>query len=105
MKMMVIVVESRRWLGLVDIEGQVYKFTLWPGSATEEWRALLQPATWVELSEGKIPRAISEAKKVYDVGPEPEPQGDSLEELYLRLKMDESKKDLLAEIEEVMRGE
>ena len=49
-----------RWFGLVRIEDRIFKVTLWPGSATKEWEALLTETTFVELTPGgKIEKAIS----------------------------------------------
>lgn len=50
------------WKGLVDIEGETFKVTLLPGSATEDWKAVLEVGGWVELSsDGKIADAIRTA--------------------------------------------
>ena len=96
MKIVLSVVDDRRWQGLVEIEGEVYKVTLWPGSATEEWKALLQTAAWVELDgEDKISKAIQIAKKDYESGTV------SILDLMKAARADEP---LMAKIREVMKS-
>ena len=88
--------DDRRWQGLVEIEGEIYKVTLWPGSATEEWKALLQTAAWVELDgEDKISKAIQIAKKDYESGTV------SILDLMKAARADEP---LMAKIREVMKS-
>jgi hypothetical protein len=96
MKIVLSVVDDRRWQGLVEIEDAIYKVTLWPGSATEEWKALLQTAAWVELDEGKIPNAITKAKERYDLG------GSALDSIQELLEMARGNADLERRIREVM---
>jgi len=100
MKIVLSVVDDRRWQGLVEIEGEIYKVTIWPGSATEEWKALLQTAAWVELDEGKILRAIMEAKKDYDGESTIMDKVDIVE----LLKVARGDETLMAKIREVMES-
>ena len=101
MKILISTSDVRMWQGLVQIEEEVYRVTLWPGSATEEWKALLQPAAWVELSEGKVKKAIEEAKGVYDRGESVIEKVDIVDLLEI-VRGDEK---LRKKIEEVMKGE
>jgi hypothetical protein len=99
MKIVLSVVDDRRWQGLVDIDGEIYKVTIWPGSATEEWRALLQTSAWVELDEGKVVDAIVKAKERYDLG------GSALDEVAELMKLAEGNTELSRKIKEVMESE
>jgi hypothetical protein len=98
-KIVLSVVDDRRWQGLVDIDGEIYKVTLWPGSTTEEWKALLQTAAWVELDEGKIPNAITKAKERYDLG------GSALDSVQELLEIARGNADLERRIREVLSDE
>jgi len=96
------VVDDKTWKGLLMMDdGEIYKVTLWPGSATEDWKALLQVAAWVELDSEKIIKAIGEAKERYDKGVMESPIV-GIDRLVDLLKGD---KILLKAIEEVMKGE
>jgi hypothetical protein len=53
-----------RWVGLCKIDGDFHKVILIPGSATSEWRALLQPTLFIELTEGN-PLTVA-IKRSYD---------------------------------------
>jgi hypothetical protein len=102
MKIALSVVDDKRWQGLLQLEdGEIWKVTLWPGSATEEWRALLQVAVWVKLDSPKIMRAIEEAKVRYDRGMMESPE-IGIENLVELMKGDS---ELARKIREVMEGE
>lgn len=66
MKLLLSVVEDRRWLGVVlTPEGQWFKVTLWSGGATHPWKADAQATTMVELEEkSPLYAPIEEAIKV-----------------------------------------
>jgi hypothetical protein len=59
-------IEQRVWVGLCLVDGELMKVRIFPGSATEDWQAELQPHLYVELSEGKLKEAIERAKVDYD---------------------------------------
>ena len=67
MKLFLCVVTDRRWQGLVDVEGEVFKVNLFPGSAVKDWEAVLEVGDWVDLTpDSTIVRAIERAKKSWD---------------------------------------
>jgi hypothetical protein len=101
MKLALVMVDDL-WKGLVEIEGELFKVTLWPGSATTEWKASLQPHLFVELTEGQpIANAIEVAKKRLgqDVTqiPSTPPEADLL-------RMVRDNPELLKEILEALNG-
>ncbi len=56
---------DRAWgRGIAEINGELFKVTLFQGSATEEWTAILQPTLWQVVEEegsvedGKIIKAL-----------------------------------------------
>lgn len=62
MKLLLTIIESTCWKGVVEIEDELFKVTFFPGSATEEWRAILQPTAFVRLTQGgELEKAISRA--------------------------------------------
>ena len=62
MKLFLSQVDSRSWRGLVEIDGETFKVTLFPGSATTDWEAVLEIGGWVELSDdSKLTQAIYSA--------------------------------------------
>lgn len=64
--------QDNRWWGLVEIDGEIYKVTLWIGSAVKPTTALLQTAAWTELTEeGSLFQPIKEAYDQYHHPPEP----------------------------------
>ena len=55
---------QNNYKGLVrvsDLPNEVWKVTVWEGSATQEANAVVERAAWVELSEGKIRDAVRRA--------------------------------------------
>lgn len=44
---------ERTWRGLTMIDGEMFKVTLFPGSATQPWEAELRVASFIELDEEK----------------------------------------------------
>ena len=102
MKIALSVVDDKTWKGLLMMDdGEIYKVTLWPGSATEDWRALIQVAAWVEIDSEKIIKAISEAKERYDKGMMESPTIEIVE----LMKVIQKDSVLRRKIEEVMKGE
>ena len=98
MKIALSVVDDKTWKGLLQLDdGEIYKVTLFPGSATTEWKATLQVAAWVELDSEKIIKAISEAKERFDKGVMESPIVgiDNLVEL---LKTDSNLREKIAEV-------
>jgi hypothetical protein len=87
--------------GLVEIEGEMFKVTLFSGSATEEWSAILQPTTWIEVEDDdKIGRAILREKNK-----PPEERRATYDPLKEVMRMLESTNpDLVKSIEVVMEG-
>lgn len=54
--------DTRCWKGLTLIDGELFKVNLFPGSATEEWQAVLMTGAFVELTPGnKLTQAIERA--------------------------------------------
>jgi len=95
MKLALSFVDASRWKGLLeDDKGDIYKVTLFPGSATEPWHAVIESGGWVELEEGKLTEAIREAfqSQIYSA------QEDAL------LKAIQSNPDILEEILKVLRS-
>ena len=67
MKLILSVIEERRWLGVVEYNGDLYKVILFPGSATTDWQASLQPTSWVEMPlSSKIGEAVVRGHHRYD---------------------------------------
>lgn len=55
-------IEPRVWEGLCLIDGELNKVRIFPGSATEDWQAEVQPHLFVELTEGnQLKMAIERA--------------------------------------------
>lgn len=55
---------GRTWRGMTLIDGNMFKVTLFPGSATQEWGAELGVSTFVELDEEKA--IFSAIKRAYE---------------------------------------
>jgi hypothetical protein len=56
-------IEARVWEGLCLIDGELNQVRIFPGSATEDWQASLQPHLYVELTDGnKLKMAIERAQ-------------------------------------------
>jgi hypothetical protein len=92
---------DHHWIGLVDIEGETFKVTLTPGSATKPWTAVLESGGWVDLTEGSsITTAIQTALIEWQSGPSPLPI--PLEQTFLQALKDNP--NLLAQIEKVING-
>ena len=86
--------DSRRWRGLIKVDGEVYGVTLFPGSATEEWRAVVEMGAFVELSEGApLHKAIEKAVKEFN-----EPRDEDNKELLTLLKEISKDPNLLEEL-------
>lgn len=67
MKLFLSQVTDRHWIGLVDIDGETFKVTLFPGSMVKDWEAVLEVGGWVELTpDTQITRAIERAKQGWD---------------------------------------
>jgi len=74
MKLFLSQVDSHSWRGLVDINGETFKVTLFPGSATTDWEAVLEIGGWVELSDdSKLTLAVSSAYKSWQKMEQPIP--------------------------------
>ena len=63
--------DERRWMGLVKVEGEVYKIVLFPGSATTEWRAVAMTGAFTGIEENSrlyepIRKAVEEFNEVRD---------------------------------------
>ena len=43
-------IDDRYWKGMVDVDGETWKVTLFPGSSTKPWSAVLESGGWVELT-------------------------------------------------------
>lgn len=72
MKLFLSQVDSHSWKGLVEIEGETFKVTLFPGSATKDWEAVLEIGGWVELSDdSKLTQAITQAYTSWQQGEQP----------------------------------
>lgn len=92
-------IESRVWVGLCLINGELNKVRLFPGSATEDWQAQLQPHLFVELTEGnKLKDAIErEAVASQDVT-------RSASEMDKLIRLMEEHPELEEEIREALEG-
>ena len=67
MKLFLSQVETNHWKGLVDINGETFSVTLFPGSAVKGWEAVLEVGGWVDLTpDSIIVRAIERAKQAWD---------------------------------------
>lgn len=68
MKLFLSQVDSHSWRGLVDINGETFKVTLFPGSATKDWEAVLEIGGWVELSDdSKLTQAIEKSYTLWNL--------------------------------------
>jgi len=93
--------DDRRWMGLTLIDGELFKVNIFPGSATQEWSAVLMTGAFVELTGGdKLTQAIERAYDEYSrVGqPLTRSEVDKLTELVA------SKPEALEEIMAVLKG-
>jgi hypothetical protein len=93
-------IESRAWKGLCLIDGELMKVVIFPGSATEEWQAEIQPHLFVELTDGNklkdaIERASASSQKMTRVASE-------MDKL---CRLMEEHPELAEEITKVLRGE
>jgi nitrogen fixation protein FixH len=62
------VVEGRVWKGLTLIDGELFKVSIFPGSATTDWDAEVVPMTYVECDPGnKLAEAIERAVKMWEL--------------------------------------
>lgn len=58
--------DTNIWKGLTLIDGELFKVNIFPGSATEEWNAVLMTGAFVELTwESKVTQAIERAYDEY----------------------------------------
>ncbi len=67
MKLLLSHCETNWWKGLVETGEGLFGVTLFPGSATKPWTAVLECKGWVELTEGSplitaIQAALGEMK-------------------------------------------
>jgi hypothetical protein len=61
-------VESRVWKGLTMIDGELFKVSIFPGSATTDWEAEVAPHLYVECTPGnKMTEAIERAFKIWEI--------------------------------------
>lgn len=75
MKLFLSQVDSHSWKGLVEIEGETFKVTLFPGSATKDWDAVLEIGGWVELTpDTKLIQAIERSLIDWERGVPPQEQ-------------------------------
>ena len=58
MKLCLTHIDDRKWVGVLEKEGDFFKVTLFPGSATTDWEAILQPTLFQSLTSTKLIEAI-----------------------------------------------
>jgi len=93
--------DERKWEGMVMVEGELFKVTIFPGSATEEWKAVLMTGAFVELTpENKLTQAIEVAYGEYNK-PYQTLKRSEVDEL---AKLVAEKPEMLEEIMEILKG-
>lgn len=92
-------IESRVWVGLCLINGELNKVRLFPGSATEDWQAEVQPHLFVELTEGNQLKMAIERAAVAS-----QEMTRSANEMDKLCRLMEEHPELAEEIEQVLKG-